>query len=169
MDAHNVLSTFKHFPGHGGTEGDTHEGFAYTSKNLDELMQDELKPFIAAKDNNVDAIMIAHISIPTILGDNTPCSLSRYMITEVLRNQIGYNGLIITDALGMGAITNTYTNKEAAVSAVLAGNDILLKPADFYEAYAGVYEAVESGRITEARINESVLRIIKVKLQLASK
>ncbi|MGN0375984.1 MAG: glycoside hydrolase family 3 protein [Butyrivibrio sp.] len=162
----NVLSTFKHFPGHGGTQGDTHEGFAYTNKTLEELMQEELKPFIAAGQNNVDAVMIAHISVPAILGDNTPCSLSNYMITDVLKNQMGYQGLIVTDALGMGAITNEYTDREAAVLAVLAGNDILLKPADFYEAYAGVYEAVENGRITQDRINESVLKIIKVKLQL---
>ena len=129
-------------------------------------MQEELKPFIAAGQNNVDAVMIAHISVPAILGDNTPCSLSNYMITDVLKNQMGYQGLIVTDALGMGAITNEYTDREAAVLAVLAGNDILLKPADFYEAYAGVYEAVENGRITQDRINESVLKIIKVKLQL---
>ena len=166
LSANNVLSTFKHFPGHGGTEGDTHEGFAYTSKTYNELLQDELKPFIAAKKNNVDAVMVAHISVPSILGDNTPCSLSYYMITECLRNDIGYQGLIVTDSMAMGAITNEYTNKEATVLAVLAGNDIILMPADFYEAYEGVLEAVKSGRISEQRINESVRRIIKVKLQL---
>lgn len=169
LNNNNILSTFKHFPGHGGTEGDTHEGFAYTNKTLDELMEEELKPFIAAKDNNVDAIMVAHVSVPNILKDNTPCSLSKYMITDILRNTIGYKGLIITDALSMSAITNEYTSKEAAVLAVLAGNDILLKPDNFFEAYSGVEEAVKNGRITEERINESVRRIIKVKLQLTEK
>lgn len=166
LSKNNVLSTFKHFPGHGGTEGDTHEGFAYTSKTYNELLNDELKPFIAAKNNNVDAIMVAHISVPNILDDNTPCSLSYHMVTECLRNDIGYRGLIVTDSLSMGAITNEYSNEEAAILAVLAGNDIILKPADFYEAYEGVLEAVKSGRISEQRINESVRRIIKVKLQL---
>lgn len=162
----NVLSTFKHFPGHGGTEGDTHEGFAYTNKTYDELMAEELKPFIAANNNGVDAIMVAHISVPSILGNNTPCSLSYKMVTECLRKDIGYQGLIITDSMSMGAITNNYSNKEAAVMAVLAGNDLILKPADFYEAYEGILEAVSNGTISETRIDESVRRIIKVKLQL---
>lgn len=166
LSQNSVLSTFKHFPGHGGTEGDTHEGYAYTSKTYNQLMEAELKPFIAAANNGVDAIMVAHISVPNILGDNTPCSLSYKMVTECLREDIGYQGLVITDSMSMGAITEQYSNQEAAVLAVLAGNDIILKPADFYDSYEGVLEAVKSGRISEQRINESVRRIIKVKLQL---
>ncbi len=166
LSQNNVLSTFKHFPGHGGTEGDTHEGYAYTGKTYTQLMEAELKPFIAAANNGVDAIMVAHISVPNILGDNTPCSLSYKMVTECLRKDIGYQGLIITDSMAMGAITEQYSNKEAAILAILAGNDIILMPADFYEAYDGILEAVRSGRISEQRIDESVRRIIKVKLQL---
>lgn len=166
LQSKNVLSTFKHFPGHGATEGDTHEGFAYTSKSLDELMNAELKPFVAAKENGIDAIMVAHISVPTVLGDNTPCTLSKYMITDVLRNQIGFEGLIITDALGMGAIANEYEADEAAVKAILAGNDLLLMPEDFYVAYDGVMSAISNGVITEERLDESLRRIIKSKILL---
>ena len=166
LQANNVLSTFKHFPGHGSTEGDTHEGYAYTSKNLEELMAAELKPFKAAAENNVDAIMAAHISVPTVLGDNTPCTLSKYMITDVLRNELGYEGLVITDALGMGAIANEYSSDEAAVKAILAGNDLLLMPEDFYQAYNGVMDAVSEGIISEDRIDESLRRIIKSKILL---
>ena len=166
LHASNILSTFKHFPGHGATKGDTHEGFAYTSKNLEELMEAELVPFKSAAENNVDAVMVAHISVPSILGDNTPCSLSKYMITDILRKELGYNGLIVTDALDMGAITNTYGDGEAAVMAVLAGNDILLKPKNFFTAYEAVLNAVKNGVISEERINESVKRIINVKLSL---
>ena len=166
LQTNGVLSTFKHFPGHGATKGDTHEGFAYTSKTLEELREAELIPFKAAAENGVDAVMVAHISVPSILGDNTPCSLSRYMITDVLRKELGFEGLIVTDALDMGAITNTYGDKEAAVMAVLAGNDILLKPNNFFASFEGVLEAVKNGVISEERIDESVKRIISVKLSL---
>ena len=166
LQTNGVLSTFKHFPGHGATKGDTHEGFAYTSKTLEELMESELIPFKAAAENNVDAVMVAHISVPSILGDNTPCSLSEFMVTDVLRNELGFEGLIVTDALDMGAITNTYGDGEAAVMAVLAGNDILLKPKDFFASYEAVLKAVKNGQISEERIDESVKRIISVKLSL---
>ena len=166
LGEHDVLATFKHFPGHGGTVGDTHEGYAFTDKNLDELMKNELVPFISAADNGVDAIMVAHISVPNILGDNTPCSLSHYMVTDVLRKKLGYNGLICTDALAMKAVANEYSSGEAAVAAILAGNDIILMPENFYEAYEGVLDALEKGVITEERINESIRRIIDAKLKI---
>lgn len=166
LGEHNVLATFKHFPGHGGTVGDTHEGYAFTDKKLEELMQNELVPFINAAENDVDAVMIAHISVPNILGDNTPCSLSRYMVTDVLRKHLGYNGLIFTDALEMKAVANEYSSSEAAVAAILAGNDIVLMPENFYEAYEGVLDAVKKGVITEDRLDESLRRIINAKMKI---
>ena len=129
-------------------------------------MKNELVPFIDAAGNEVDAIMIAHISVPNILGNNTPCSLSKYMVTDVLRNQIGFDGLLLTDALEMKAITNEYSSGQAAVTAILAGNDIILMPENFYEAYDSVLNAVEEGVITEERINESLRRIVKAKLKI---
>lgn len=166
LHEHGVLSTFKHFPGHGATKGDTHEGFAYTDKTYNELMDEELLPFVSARENGVDAIMVAHISVPSILGDETPCTMSEYMVTQILRKELRFEGLIVTDALDMGAITQKYTDAEAAVLAIKAGNDILLKPKNFYNAYEGVINAVNNGEISEERIDESVRRIISVKLSL---
>ena len=108
----------------------------------------------------------AHISVPNVTGDNTPSSLSYYMITEVLRKQIGYSGLIITDSLGMGAVSNIYNSSQAAVMAFKAGNDMLLMPQDFHSAVKGISDAVERGEITERRIDESLYRIIKAKLAI---
>lgn len=166
LQSQGILSTYKHFPGHGATEGDTHEGYAYTNKTLEELKEAELVPFADANKNDVDMVMVAHIAVPNITGDNTPCTLSYKMVTEVLRNDLDYDGLIITDAMNMGAITENYTSKEATVKAIQAGVDIVLMPQDFEEALAGVLEAVKNGEIKEERIDESVLRIIKKKLTM---
>lgn len=166
LHSKGVLSTYKHFPGHGATEGDTHEGYAYTNKTYEELKEAELVPFASAKRNKIDMVMVAHIAVPNITGDNTPCTLSYKMVTEILRNDLNYNGLIITDAMNMGAITENYTSKEATVKAIQAGVDIVLMPEDFKEAVKAVMDAVEKGDITEERINESVLRIIEKKLTI---
>lgn len=163
LHSENILSTFKHFPGHGATEADTHEGFAYTDKTYEELLGAELKPFAAAAENNVDFVMAAHISVPEVTGDNTPCSLSHKMITDILRGELGYQGLVITDALQMGAITQSYTPQEAAALSIQAGVDLLLMPQDLPAAFQGIIEAVEAGGITEERIDESVRRIIRTK------
>ncbi|MCI8284678.1 MAG: hypothetical protein HFE90_05340 [Firmicutes bacterium] len=166
LHSQHIMSTFKHFPGNGATAANTHKGFAYTNKTLAELYQTELIPFMAAEENGVDAVMVAHISVPNVTGDNTPSSLSYYMITEVLRKQIGYSGLIITDSLGMGAVSNIYNSSQAAVMAFKAGNDMLLMPQDFHSAVKGISDAVERGEITERRIDESLYRIIKAKLAI---
>lgn len=164
LHSQNVLSSFKHFPGHGAVQGDTHDGFAYTDKTYEELLKSELKPFMAADSLGVDAVMAAHISVPGITGEDTPCTLSEKMITDVLRRDLGFEGLIITDALDMGAITQNYTSRQAAVLAFQAGVDMLLMPRDFKQASEGILEAVEKGDISEERINESLRRIIKAKL-----
>ena len=164
LHSQNVLSSFKHFPGHGAVQGDTHDGFAYTDKTYEELLKSELKPFMAAGSLGVDAVMAAHISVPEITGEDTPCTLSEKMITDVLRRDLGFEGLIITDALDMGAITQNYTSRQAAVLAFQAGVDMLLMPRDFKQASEGILEAVEKGEISEERIDESLRRIIKVKL-----
>ena len=163
----NVLSTFKHFPGHGATEGDTHAGFAYTNKSYEELKQEDLVPFAAAGEAGVDAIMVAHISLPNVVGDNTPCTLSKKIITDILRGDLRYEGLVVTDALNMGAISQHYSSGEAAAMAVEAGVDLLLMPKNFESAVTGIKTAVQDGRITEARLDASMRRIIRAKLQLA--
>lgn len=164
LHSQNVLSAFKHFPGHGATLADTHEGFAYTDKTYKELLKSELKPFMAAGEKGVDVVMAAHISVPKVTGDDTPCTLSKKMITDVLRNDLGYEGIIVTDSLSMGAITQKYDSEQASVMALDAGVDMLLMPQDFEQAAQGILKAVKRGEISEERIDESLRRIIKAKL-----
>ena len=163
---HQVHSVYKHFPGHGATEGDTHKGYAYTNKTLDELKQSELVPFAHAIENGAEFIMAAHISVPNITNDDTPTSLSKTMITNVLREQMGYDGIVVTDAMNMGAVTEQYTSAQAAVKALQAGADIVLMPENFQEAYQGVLDAVKNGELTEQQINTAVTRIVKVKVNM---
>ncbi|SDZ95891.1 beta-N-acetylhexosaminidase [Oribacterium sp. KHPX15] len=167
LKSHDVLACYKHYPGHGGTKEDTHEDYAYSYKTLDELMNDELVPFSDAAKNDIPLIMVSHISLPEIHGDDTPASLSKYMITDVLRGQLGYEGLIITDALDMGAISNHYSHAEACRKALLAGNDMLLMSGDFRPGYEAILDAVKSGEISEDRIDESVRRILRTKKRIA--
>ena len=164
-----ILSTYKHFPGHGATSGDTHEGYDYTGRTYEEMLQSELVPFAAAGEDGADFVMAAHIAAPAVTGDDTPCSLSPEMLTDILRNDLGYEGIVITDALNMGAIVNDYPAGEASVRALEAGADMLLMPQNFEEAYQAVYAAVQEGRISEDRLNQSVSRIIRTKLAIASK
>ena len=161
-----IMPVFKHFPGHGATAEDTHEGFAVADRTLEELKQSELVPFARAAENGAECIMAAHISVPKITGDDTPASLSSVMLTDVLRGELGFDGLIVTDALNMGAVTEHYTSGEAAVAALKAGADLLLMPEDFADAYAGVVEAVNSGEISEDRLDQSVLRILERKIEM---
>ena len=161
-----ILSCVKHFPGHGCTIGDTHEGYAYTDKTREELQQEELVPFQEACANGVPFVMVAHISAPNVIGDNTPSSLSPVMITDILRNEWNYDGIVITDALNMGAIVQNYSSADAAVKALQAGADMLLMPENFQEAYQGVLDALENGTLTQEQIDCSVRRILNVKLSM---
>lgn len=165
LHAHGVLSTFKHFPGHGATEADTHDGYACTGKTYEELRQADLVPFAGAREAGIDCVMVSHIAVPNVTGNNTPCSLSYQMITEVLRGALQYDGIIVTDAMNMGAIVSQYDSDDAAVAAVKAGVDMILMPEDLQLAAEGVLAAVRSGVITEDRIDASVRRLIRVKLK----
>ena len=133
---------------------------------MDDLLANELVPFQQAVNNGASFVMVGHISAPAVTGDDTPASLSSVMVTDVLRNQLGFHGVVITDAMNMGAVTATYSSADAAVTAIQAGVDMILMPDDFQSAYQGVMDAVAGGTITEDRINESVARIIKVKLTM---
>lgn len=166
LSSQGVFGVVKHFPGHGGVSGDSHDGAVTMDKSLEELMQTEFVPFQKAVENGVSFVMVGHISVPQVVGDNTPASLSQMMVSNVLREQLGYQGIVITDAMNMGAITGSYTADQAAVMAVNAGVDMILMPQDYETAYNGLLQAVQDGTITEDRINESVTRIVKVKLQM---
>lgn len=166
LSSQGIYGTVKHYPGHGGTSADTHEGAATVEKTLEELKASELVPFQKAVDSGVSFIMAGHISLPDITGDNTPASLSQMMVTNILREQMGYEGIVITDGMNMAAITESYTPDQAAVMAVSAGVDMILMPQDYEKAYNGILAAVNDGTISEDRINQSVQRIVKVKLAM---
>lgn len=158
-----VNAVLKHFPGHGDTAEDSHEGFAVSYKTLEELRRFEFEPFRAGIDAGSRFVMAGHISLPEVLGNDIPASLSKEMITDELRGRLGFSGVVITDAMNMGAIVNYYDSGEAAVLALEAGVDMILMPEDFRAAYAAVLEAVTSGRLSIERIDTSVKRILAVK------
>ena len=160
-----VSATLKHFPGHGAASGDSHNGAAVLNRSLDELRNCEFIPFKAGIDAGTDFIMLGHLSVPNVTGSDIPSTLSSTIITDILRNELGFKGIIITDSMRMHAVTDYYNSGDAAVTSILAGADMILMPADFDSAYAGVLGAVYDGRITMDRLDESVRRILSVKLR----
>lgn len=169
LQRYHVVGVAKHFPGHGATSDDTHIGNAATDKELEEMMSNEIIPFQNAISNHVEMIMVGHFSAPNVTENTLPCSLSPVIVTDVLRKNLSFEGVIITDALDMGAIVQAYDPRTAAIMAIDAGNDLLLMPEDFQLAYFGVLDAVNTGRISEARIDDSVRRIVRLKLKMLEK
>lgn len=153
--------TLKHFPGHGDTSADSHYGSVYVHKTLDELRQGELIPFRAGIAAGADAVMMGHLIIDQV--DELPALLSGKVVTELLREELGFDGVVMTDSLQMQAMTDYYGSGEIAVGAVRAGVDILLCPQSLRESVDALAAAVEAGEITEERIDESVLRILRLK------
>ncbi len=158
-----VISSGKHFPGHGDTLTDSHLGLASIPHNIDRLYNEELIPFTAAINSNIPSIMIGHITAPNI-DNTTPASLSKYFITELLRDELGYDGLVISDSFRMQAITDYYSPESIGVEYLKAGGDIILIPSDFKATYNGLLEAVTNGDLSEERIDESLRRILQTKL-----
>lgn len=158
-----MLCCAKHFPGIGAAAGDSHEGAITIDSTNEELETVDLVPFRAAIEAGVPMIMVGHVSLPNIVGDSTPAPLSSAVVQGMLRDSLGYTGIIVTDSLSMGAITDYYTPAEAAVAALKAGCDIPLMPERFDEAYQGVLNAVQAGELTEERIDESLIRILAAK------
>lgn len=156
-----ILAVFKHFPGHGDTAEDSHSGIAVTYKTPEEMDTCEWLPFRQA--GSGDLIMVGHIAAPKITGDLTPATLSRQIVTGILRETLGFEGLIVTDSLTMGAVIQSYSSGEAAVAALNAGCDLLLMPENLGEAFEAVMTAVEDGTYPEENLNETVLRILHFK------
>ncbi len=163
MQAAGVSACMKHFPGMGSASGDTHDGFVMTNRTLEDFSGTEFLPFRAGAEADADFAMIGHISAPNVTGSNIPASLSSMMV-GLLRNDVGFSGVVITDALNMGAISKIYTTTDACVSAVQAGVDILLMPSDINEAHYAIGTAVADGRISVEQIDESVMRILDAKM-----
>ncbi len=159
-----ILCTLKHFPGHGDTDADSHKTLPIINKSLTELKDTEFIPFAAGIKAGAELVMLGHIAVPNITGDNTPASLSPEVVS-LLKNELGFGGIIITDSMKMKAVTNEYSSGLAAVLAIKAGNDIVLMPEKLDEAVLAVTEAVKNGEITEERINQSVLKILKLKYE----
>lgn len=165
-----LLTTAKHFPGHGDTDTDSHLGLARTTASVDRLHSMELVPFRAAIAAGVDSVMIGHISVPSIEPDpNRPASISSLVVTDLLKKQLGFHGLVVTDALDMGALTRVFSGSDAeisgaeAVQAIRAGNDMVLIPGDLGGAYNGLLDAVKQRKLTQERIDQSVLKILRMK------
>ena len=159
-----MLTTAKHFPGHGDVDSDTHLGIARVSADRDHLERIELPPFRAAIEGGVDAVMVAHVTVPALEPDpDRVASVSHAIVTDTLKRALGFKGLVVTDAMEMNAVAQLFPPARAAVEAVQAGNDMVLIPADLNAAYNGLLSAVRSGEIPEAQINASVLRILRAK------
>src|SRR6059058_2848011 len=163
----SALATAKHFPGHGDTAADSHIDLAVISASRERLEHLELVPFRAAITAGVDTIMTGHLSVPALESDpNTPATLSPKILQGLLRKELGYKGLIVTDAMDMGGITVRYAPGEAAVRAVAAGVDCVLMPPVPDAAFEALQGAVKSGRISKERLDESVRRILRAKARL---
>ncbi|HSW38744.1 MAG TPA: glycoside hydrolase family 3 N-terminal domain-containing protein, partial [Acidobacteriota bacterium] len=162
-----VLTTAKHFPGHGDTATDSHIGLPVLKMDLSRLQALEFIPFISAIEAGVDSIMTAHVAVPGVTGQSgTPATLSPMILTDILRNKLRFDGLVVTDALEMAGITDHYWNGLAAVRAIQAGADVLLLPTDAAVAINEIERAVKRGEISEARIDESVRRVLQAKYRL---
>ena len=163
----NIIGCIKHFPGHGDTKADTHYGYAQSLKTWNEMVDCEMVTFKAGIQWGCKLIMTAHIGAPKVTGSDIPATMSSLILHDKLRKELGYQNIIITDAMEMGAITQQYTSAEAAVGSIKAGVDIVLGPQNFIEAFDAVVKAVEDGTLTEQRIDESVRRILKLKKQIS--
>ena len=164
-----ITGCIKHFPGHGDTTADTHTGYAQSLKTWDEMKDCEMVTFRAGIEWGCQLIMTAHIAVPNVTGSAIPSTLSSIVLQDKLRGELGYQNIIVTDGMEMGAITQHYTSAEAAVGSIKAGVDIVLGPRDFMEAFDAVIEAVNNGTISEDRIDQSVRRILKLKKEESGK
>ena len=158
-----ITGCIKHFPGHGDTKADTHFGYASTQKTWEEMLNCEMVTFKAGIQWGCQLVMTAHIGAPKVTGSDVPSTMSPIILQEKLRGELGYQNIIITDGMEMGAITQQYTSAEAAVGSIQAGVDIVLGPRYFTEAFDAVVAAVNNGTISEERINQSVRRILKLR------
>ncbi len=167
LRAEGIVSCLKHFPGYGSATVDDHNGTSIVEKSLSELETCDLVPFqsIIASEESVPFVMVSHLSYPNITGSDTPADLSSSIVTDILRDKLDYQNVIITDSHAMASITDHYSVGEAAVKALAAGCDMILMPSDLQAAFDAVKAAVADGTLSQTRIDESVLRILTVKAE----
>ncbi len=164
LQNNNILAAIKHFPGHGDTNTDSHLDLPVVSHNLERLNSVEIAPFKALMDKGIGGVMVAHLYVPALeSGKGIPASVSKNIITGLLKDQLGYKGLIITDALNMGAVANKYKPGELDAMAFKAGNDIMLFSQGVAEGKKLIQKAIDNGEIPQARVEESVKKILLTK------
>lgn len=161
-----VLVTAKHFPGHGDTATDSHLALAKVTADKDRLESLEFVPFRAAIEHGVDSVMTAHLAVPALEPEEIPATVSKNVLTGVLRDEMKFQNLIVTDAMDMQGLSKLFPEGEASVRAIEAGADVLLMPPNPEAVIHAVLAAVESGRIKRARIDQSVLRILAAKARV---
>ena len=166
LASEGIMAVGKHFPGHGDTIVDSHIDLPVVEKDLNELNNLELIPFKEAIKRNIPGLMVGHLAVPKVSGNMEPASLSKEIVSDLLRNSLNYDGLILTDSLKMKALTNFFTDEDIYLKTIGAGNDIILMPNDVNLAYNTVYRAVNEGSISLDRINKSVYRILNIKFDL---
>lgn len=164
MQEYGVSAVSKHFPGHGGVIGNSHNNLQYIGTEMNDLQSCEFLPFAAAIDADTDAILISHLVL-TAYESETPSTLSKQVVTGLLREELGYQGVVITDSFQMGSITENYNQGMAAVMAISAGCDMVLMPSEYAICYQSVLDGVHSGSISEAQINQACYRIIYAKVK----
>ena len=162
LNNQGIIPTFKQFPGHGDTAEDSHAGIAVSHKTAEEMDACEWLPFREAGPDEL--VMAGHIAAPELTGNNVPATFSRQIITDILKEKLGFSGLVVTDSLSMGAVTENDSSSEAALLALEAGCDLLLMPDDLDEALDGIQSAVESGDFPEERLDETVEKILNFKI-----
>ncbi len=161
-----VAACAKHFPGHGDTATDSHTGFPVITHTREEWEKQDAPPFRAAIEAGIDAIMTAHLMVPALDDSGDPATLSRPILTGILREELGYDGVVVTDSLGMEGVRTKYGDARVPVLALKAGVDQLLNPPDLDLAWNAVLTAVREGELTEARLDESILRVLRLKAKL---
>jgi beta-N-acetylhexosaminidase len=161
-----IISCLKHFPGHGDTQEDSHKGSASVNHTMERFRKVELVPFKAGIAAGAEMVMMGHILTPNVTIDGLPATFSQYWCNNILRKELGFEGVIVSDALDMKAITKYHEPGEAAVLALTAGCDILLMPASLRSAYQGVLDAVHRGLIKQSRIDNALERVLKYKKNL---
>ncbi|MFC7991849.1 glycoside hydrolase family 3 protein [Streptomyces pilosus] len=165
-ESSRVASTAKHFPGHGDTVTDSHDALPYIHHTREQWEELDAPPFRAAIAAGIDSIMTAHIVVPALDGSEDPATLSRPILTGILREELGYDGVVVTDSLGMEGVRTKYGDERVPVLALQAGVDQLLNPPSLDVAWNAVLDAVRSGELTEARLDESILRVLRLKARL---
>lgn len=165
LESRNICATLKHFPGQGASSGDTHKGSVDIDSSIARLRKIDFVPFLSGIEAGADFIMVSHISVSRVTETSEPASMSELIMTTILRDELGFEGLIVTDAFDMASITDNYSAGEAASGALEAGADIILMPEELPKAVQAVLDKLEEGSLSEKKLNDTVQRILQVKFQ----